>query len=393
MSGITVVSADDDVERRLLEVYGRDRAIRRVWSPAWRNPGDAADEVCAADPEVVVIAPDVETADAADLTEEIDRRFPGSGVLVLIDHPDNDQIVDLLRLGARDVLISTPPNAELRAAVDRVQRLADTRRSTVTTAVGGGRRRVIVVASPKGGSGKTTIATNLALGLVQAAPNQVLLVDLDVQFGDCASALGLSPEHSLTQATAAVGLERSALKVFLTPHPSGLAVLVPPDDLADAEDLGAEPLKRTLGALVEEFPYVVIDTAAGIDERALLAMEFATDLLFVSTTDVPAVKALGRQLRALDAIALNGPRRHFLLNRSDARVGLTVADIEATIGMAADLQVPSSRSFPISTNEGVPLITAGRRDAAVRSLVALVDRFGPVRRDDRAAAGRWFRRT
>ena len=362
MSGISIVSGNSSLEVSLIELYGRELAVRRVWSDQWRDPAESAMDACAADPDLLVIGGDVEKDDVRTLVPEVDRRFPNTTILVLTQTRDPDFIVEALRLGARDVVEESPTTEAFKADLDRALGIATQRRENRGQAQSSLRRRVITVLSPKGGTGKTTVSTNLALGLARRVPNQVLLVDLDVQFGDCAPALGLEPEHSLSHAIDAASHERSALKVFLTAHPSGLAVLPPPEDLVEADEINADQLKLTVGALTEEFPFVVIDTSAGIDARAVAAMEFSTDLLLVSTTDVPSIRALRKQLDALDQIGFISQRRTFVLNRSNAKVGLSVSDVEAAIGLQASFQIPSSRSIPVSTNEGIPIIekdTAG----------------------------------
>lgn len=356
MSGITIVSDNSSLEASLLDFYGQALAVRRVWSSQWRDPAESAMDACAADPELLIIGGDVEPADVRSILPEVDRRFPSVAVLVLTQTRNPDFIVEMLRLGARDVIEEQPASEAFRSSVDGLLALARERRNVHKSGEATLRRRVISVLSPKGGTGKTTVATNLAVGLARRVPNQVLLIDLDVQFGDCAPALGLTPEHSLTQALASSNYERSALKVFLSGHPSGLAVLSPPNDLAEADEIDIDVLKRTVGALAEEFPFVIIDTAAGIDSQAVSAMEFSTDFLLVSTTDVPSIRALSRQIEALDEIGFVSQRRTFVLNRANAKVGLSVADVEAAIGLKASFQIPSSRSIPISTNEGIPAI-------------------------------------
>ena len=356
MSGITLVSENSSLERSLLTMFGGELAVRRVWSSQWRDPAETAMDACAADPELLVLGGDLQPEDVRSLVPEVDRHFPSTVILVLTQSRNADFIVDVLRLGARDVIDEEPASPEFREHIDGLLQLARQRRRARTGGTASPRRRVISILSPKGGTGKTTIATNLAVGLARRAPNQVLLIDLDVQFGDCAPALGLSPEHSMTQALASAAHERSALKVFLTGHPSGLAVLSPPDDLVEADDLDIDRMKLMIGALVEEFPFVIIDTAAGIDPVAITAMEFSTDFLLVSTTDVPSIRALRRQIEALDQIGFVAQRRTFLLNRANAKVGLSVSDVEAAVGMEATFEIPSSRTVPISTNEGTPLV-------------------------------------
>ena len=356
MSGITVVSANPGVESAFVDLFGRRLPVRRVWLDQWRVPREVAMDVCAADPELLVVGPDVALSDCELIVPEIDRLFPSTTILCLVHRYDVDSTLALLRLGAREVIPATGTLDELASAVEPVLRIAQARHERGGRVAGEIRRRMISVISPKGGSGKTTVAVNLAAALARRAPNQVVLLDLDVQFGNCAAALGLRPEYSLVEAVEAASHERSALKVFLAGHPSGLAVLAPPDDLVQADDLDQDQMKLTLAAFAEEFPLVVIDTASGLDRFGLAAMEQSTDLLVVSSTDVPSIRAVRRQLDVLDEVGYISQRRTFVLNRANAKVGLSVAEIEAAVGLEASFHIPSTRLIPISTNEGLPVV-------------------------------------
>lgn len=376
MSGISILSTNPGLEAAFVSIYRRNHSVRRVWSDQWRDPAEIAMDACAADPDVLIIGSDLNRETVKILIPEIDRRFPATTILVLVPAPDVSYSIDVLRLGARDVLVESPTSEEFRVEFDRILDLASSRRQRTSDMARAPRRRVISVLSPKGGTGKTTLASNLAVGLAQRMPNQVLLLDLDVQFGDCAAALGLQPEYSLAQAMAASTNERSAMKVFLTPHQSGLLLLPPPDDLVAAEEMDSGLLKRTISALTEEFPFVIVDTASGIDAAALAAMELSTDFLFISTTDVPSIRALRRQIEALDQIGFVSQRRSFVLNRSNAKVGLSVSDVEAAVGLKATFQIPSTRLIPVSTNEGVPAIQKDAGGTAAK-FKEIADFFAP----------------
>jgi pilus assembly protein CpaE len=386
VSGITVISGNESVEATFVNLYGRSMPVRRAWSDQWRDPVEVAMDACAADPELVVVGSDVGADQARAIVPEIDRRFPSATILCLTLNPDMDYAMGLLRLGARDVLVESGPSDEFRAQVDPIVQVAQARHHRTADAVPELRRRVITVLSPKGGTGKTTIATNLAVGLAERLPKQVVLLDLDVQFGDCAAALSIEPEFSLVDAIKGLTHERSTLKVFLTSHKSGLATLSPPNDLVAAEEIDPDLLKQSLAAFAEEFPFVVIDTAGGIDSFALAAMEQSTDLLFVSTTDVPSIRAVRRQLDALDQIGYLSQRRTFVLNRSNAKVGLSTAEIEAAVGLKASFEIPSTRLIPVSTNEGIAIIERDSGGNVARKFEELARYFAP----DQGGEGRGF---
>lgn len=389
MSGITILSGNPSLESTFFDLYGRSFPVRRVWSDQWRDPVEVAMDACAADPELVVLGSDVGPDQARAVVPEIDRRFPSTTILCLALNHDVEYTMSLLRLGARDVLLEGQATDEFRAKVDPVIQVAQARHKKTVESGSELRRRVITVLSPKGGTGKTTVSTNLAVGLARRLPNQVVLLDLDAQFGDCAAALGVEPEYSLVDAINGATHERSTLKVFLSAHKSGLALLSPPADLVAAEEIDADELKKTLAAFAEEFPFVVIDTAGGIDSYALAAMEQATDLLFVCTTDVPAIRAVRRQLDALDQIGYVSQRRTLILNRSNAKVGLSVGEIEAAIGLQASFEIPSTRIIPVSTNEGITIVERDNSGNVARKFEEIARYFAP----EQDGGGRGFFRT
>jgi pilus assembly protein CpaE len=203
----------------------------------------------------------------------------------------------------------------------------------------------------------------------------VVLFDADLQFGDVANALRLIPETTFGDSVRAGLPDITALKAALTSHPTGLYALCAPDMPAEADDINGDHVARAIDLLHEEFAYVVIDTDAGLGERTLAAMEHATDLIFVCATDVPSVRALRKELEALDTIGMSHQRRHFVLNRADAKVGLSADDIQATVNQRLDIFIPSSRTVPVSMNQGSPLLESGAASPAAKALIQLVNRF------------------
>jgi pilus assembly protein CpaE len=236
--------------------------------------------------------------------------------------------------------------------------------------------RVITVASPKGGVGKTTVATNLAIGLTSSAPQSTVLVDLDVQFGDVASALNLAPEYSLVDAAHGPASEDTiVLKTFLTQHPSGLFAVCGAENPAAGDTVTGADVSRLLAALSREFRYVVVDTAPGLSEQTLAALDRATDVVMLSSMDVPGVRGLRKELDVLRELCMIPAGRHVVMNFADPKGGLSVRDVETTIGTGVDVVLPRSKAAPASTNAGVPLLQSGQRDPMTKELRRLVSRF------------------
>ncbi|OMQ13834.1 pilus assembly protein CpaE, partial [Modestobacter sp. VKM Ac-2676] len=267
---------------------------------------------------------------------------------------------------------------EIRTAIERAAQAAAGRRRALRPADDTSRYtgRVITVASPKGGVGKTTVATNLAVGLTASAPQSTVLVDLDVQFGDVASALGLAPEHTLPDAVhGPASQDTMVLKTFLTRHPSGLYAVCGSDSPAAGDTVSAADVTALLTSLAREFRYVVVDTAPGLSEQTLAALDRATDVVMLSSMDVPGVRGLRKELDVLRELCMIPAGRHVVMNFADAKGGLSVRDVETAIGTGVDVVLPRSSAVPASTNQGVPLLQSGGRDPMTKELRRLVSRF------------------
>jgi pilus assembly protein CpaE len=236
--------------------------------------------------------------------------------------------------------------------------------------------KVIVVVSPKGGSGKTAIASNLAVSLSKAHPGQVVAVDLDVQFGDLSVALGLEPERDLAQLAKSSTIDTTSVKVFLTSY-DGMYILAGASSPAEADAVTHAHVTTVLSLLEQSFQYVVVDTPAGLDDRTLAAIECATDVLFVSSLDVTSIRSVRKAIDALDAIGVNAERK-FVLNRSDSKVGLSHADAEDAVGMKLAGSIPSCREIPMSLNMGIPVVNSDPKSAVAKQLVLLSQQYAPA---------------
>ncbi len=237
--------------------------------------------------------------------------------------------------------------------------------------------KVIVVVSPKGGSGKTAVSSNLAVALAERFPGRVVAVDLDVQFGDLGAALSLTPQHTLSQLARTTQIDATTVKLFLTLYYNGLYVLAGAHDPVDADSINHAHVSAVLPLLAQNFDYVIVDTPAGLDERTLAAIECATDLLLVSSLDVTSIRSMRKALDAFDHVGVKAERQ-LVLNRSDSKVGLNPADAEEAIGMKISCSIPSSRDIPLSLNLGTPVVISEPKSAVAKQLQQLVQLYAPV---------------
>lgn len=338
------------------------------------------DEIIERDPALVIVGPDIGDDDGTKLIAEVTEVAPHLAC-ILIANPNADLWPQALRAGVRDILAPLAGASAIRESFDRALESGRRLRGTVAAAANTPRAtggRVLTVVSPKGGAGKTTIAANLAATIARQRPDDVVLADLDVQFGDVVHAFRLDPEYSLLHAVAA-GISPTVLKGFLTPHPSKVLALAAPDRPEDADDISPEAATETIRHLASSFGCVVVDTAAGLEEHTLSVLDATTDLVLVTSTDVPSVRALVKEMDVLRRLGLTSNLdTHLVLNRSDARVGLSASDIEETLGMPAMMKLPSSRSIPTALNLGEPAVLADERSAVAKLFTKFAQDLGVV---------------
>ncbi|OMH34281.1 AAA family ATPase [Tersicoccus sp. Bi-70] len=382
MSQFLVISRDDAFVDRVSEAVGGDL-------DHWSDPALPADPGVLFSvsrdgfrPDVVILSPDLSIADGLTIASALDAAHPEITVL-LVRPVERGLPVAAMRAGIRDLVAPGIDDVEFRDLLRKAARAAADRRAAAGLQDGDGERRstrgrVVVVLSPKGGVGKTTVATNLAVGLAATAPQSTVLVDLDLQFGDIAHTLQLAPEQTLTEAVSrAAARDTMVLKSYLSAHPSGLFALCAPHSPADEAQIRADDITHLIDQLAAQYSWVVVDTDAGLSAATLAALDRATDHVFVVGTDVPSVRGLRKEIDILRQLGLVPAHRHVIINNADTRDGLAQQDIETTLGHQADVVVPFSRSVRLSTNRGVPLLQAGTRDKAGRHLRHLVRRFEP----------------
>jgi len=307
----------------------------------------------------VVVGPTVDSDVAFDLAENMRVARPALGVILIRRRFDTVLLADAMRSGIREVV----PDRDIAALVIAVRRSSDIARKMREhegdDAPGSGRLhgQVLTVFSAKGGCGKTTVATNLGAALAANGRHQVCVLDLDLAFGDVAIALQLFPAHTIGDAVHLAGtLDEEGVSGLLTPHSPGLFALVAPVEPGTAEGVPASLVGELINVLRNMFDYIVIDTPPAFTDHVLAALDSSDLLLLLATLDIPALKNLKLTLETLDLLNFPRERWRVVLNRADAKVGLSLTEVEKTLNVAISVYVPSSRAVPTSINRGVPIV-------------------------------------
>jgi pilus assembly protein CpaE len=298
------------------------------------------------------------------------KHRPDRPVVVMSEASPNGFLRQAFEAGADDV-ITLPQSAEqvgftLLKVIARRKGLAMPGRAAAP---------IIAVLGPKGGTGKTLIATNLAVALAQRDAN-VVLVDLDLQFGDIGLALGLSPERTMYDLMkAGPPFDHEKLDRHLIRHSSGVKVLIAPTRPDQASAVSIDFLRDVYASLRTMCDAVIVDTPPGFTPEVIATIDVSGEVCMVGMLDSLSLKNTKLGLETLDLMGYDNERVSLVLNRSDSRVGITPDDVSTIVGRPPDVFIPSDREIPRSINEGTPIVAAKPQSGAAKAFRNLAERY------------------
>jgi pilus assembly protein CpaE len=280
------------------------------------------------------------------------REQTRSPIIVVASSTANELLEEALTADIADVLVL--PQL-LDNVVFAIRKAAHAKRQTpVVSRVQAG--RVITVFSPKGGTGKTVTASNLAAALAKQG-RKTLLLDLDLQFGDAAIVMGIEPEKTIYDLVVAPGeLDMEKLAGYTTKHPCGLDILPAPLRPEDAELVTESKITRLLEVARECYDAIIVDTSPFFHGPMLATLDRTDELLVLCGLDVPTLKNVRLAMQTLELLSFPSSRIRYVLNRANTKVGLSKREVEGALKVAVQIEVPSDRMVPISVNRGTPAV-------------------------------------
>ena len=218
---------------------------------------------------------------------------------------------------------------------------------------------------------------NLGVTLAMRSDRPVVLVDADLQFGDIAVMMKLTPQHTIVDAVAAIHrLDRQLLQSLLVRHEaSGLYVLPAPVEPAFADQVSGADMVKIVKVLQSFCAYVVIDTPAHFNDVVLALLEESDDILLISGMDIPNIKNVKLGLQTLRLLNIPVSKLKLVLNRSNSKVKLDIGEVERTLQMKADALIPSDILVPQSVNKGVPAVIDAPKSNVARAMDQLTNLF------------------
>ena len=301
------------------------------------------------------------------------RTDPTLPIIVLSTSSPNGFLRRAFDVGAADMALFPQTKEQLRFVMSKA--IARAPRSGAATGHSERDARLVCVLGPKGGTGKTLTSCNLAVALALAG-KKVLVIDLDLQFGDVGLCLGLPPERTMYDLAVSGGsLDTEKLHDYVMVHDTGVEVLLAPARPDQASAITIELLRDILVVARASFDYVIADTPPGFTAEVIATIDASSDLVMVGTLDSLSLKNTKLGLETLGLMDYDPKKIQLVLNRADTRVGISQHDVVAVLGSEPNVFIPSDREIPRSVNEGIPIVLSRPQSYAAASFHDLAHLF------------------
>jgi pilus assembly protein CpaE len=323
-------------------------------------------EIVGADsePDVLVLVHDPDREPREQLARV--REYSSVPVVLVTSNSSSDLARWALDAGIADVVTLPAAPEEMLFAIEKAARTARDQGQQQGTG------RLITVFSPKGGSGKSVISTNLAAAAAAKGKRSTLLVDLDLQFGDSAIMLGLQPRSTVRELIGTpTELDAEKLEVYTELHSTGLRVLPAPMTPEDAELVSEEAIRNLLQVAKESYEVVVVDTAPFFYGPMLATLDNTDRLLVVCNPDVPTLKNVRLALKTLELLSFPEDKLSIVLNRASSSMGLERGDVEAALDRQVDFVLPLDTGVPLAVNQATPAVLSKTAPAFTPAMLEL----------------------
>jgi pilus assembly protein CpaE len=326
-------------------------------------------------PHLVLVDDDLTGIPAPQVIRQLSAAMPAAVTLVMVEDTAMGVARQAVLNGARGFVVKPLIADDFWSTIYQllVQNQTTVNEPSHDNAPG----HVIVFVGPKGGTGRTMIATNTAIALRKETGKPLVLVDADYNAPALDVALNLEGDNDISMLLARISrLDRELISSVLVKHSSGIEVLLAPPPTYGALDLSLPQVEQIVSNLRSMFDWVVIDLGVMPDESGYAFLDNADYIVVTVLPELVCLRNTRLMLDQLHARGYNDNKVRLVLNRAGIAGGVGQGDIEERLHVRIHHTVPDDQPLvSLSVNRGVPLILSHNRSAVARSLQTLAQRF------------------
>jgi len=344
-------------------------------------------------PDVILMDINMPDMDGITATEIIANTVPESPIIMMSVQGEQDYLRRSMLAGAREFLVKPFSADELVNAIRHVHEIEKVKRARYAQAAPAAaaqapsltgaalqtqRGKIITFFSPKGGVGRTTIATNLAVALHQSTGQPVVLVDGSLPFGDIAVILNMNPKaKTIADLVGSFDqVDAEILESVLVPHSTGIKVLLAPPTPEASELITGANMKRILETLRGSYAYVVVDTWPSFQEQVLTMLDVADVILTLMTLEITSLKNVRVFMEIAEKLGYDEHKVQLVANRNDSSGGIKASDVETSLARKIPHTIVSDgRALVLAVNRGVPFVISHRDSQVAKDIFTLADKL------------------
>lgn len=351
-------------------------------------------------PNIILMSTNLKDIGGVESACRIAHTFPASSVIIISERSlTQEELKKAMLGGVRSFLVQPVDQLELHKVIVEIFEINNQKRERLETTPTPAQivsSKIIAMFGAKGGVGRTLVSTNLSVFMAEylnPKNKKVALIDLDLQFGDVAIMLNLTPTKTITGLSKEINelgnIDEDLLESYLIKYRDKLAVLPAPIKPEEADLVKGEHIEKILDLIRNKYHYTIIDCSRTLSEPVLVALSTANVIILLLTLDIPTIKNAKLALEVMEKLGY-ASKIKIVVNRANTRMGVTIQEVKDALVSPIMELIPSNGCVAIpSVNEGVPFVIKQPKSNISKSIERLADTL--IERVDKVKHKRWWR--
>lgn len=358
MSKIKVLIADDIEETRevIKKIFSLDKDSFEVVGEA-SNGEEVLKLIPTAAPDVILMDINMPILNGLETTEKITNEFPSVIVIIMSVQGESEYLKKAMFYGAKEYIIKPFSYDNLIETIKiTFEKHKDRQAALATKEQKYGEGKIVTFFSSKGGVGKSVLALNTSIALSRENNKKILLIDMNLQFGDISTLVNQYNQKTILDAVDEGQIESyEGFKPYLYNYNENLDMLFAPGKPEAAEYIGKEIIEKIIKTIRYHYDLIIVDTGVNYSDSTLYILDISEKILFVSTLELVALKNTKLGLKVMASLGYDSSKVKLVINKFNASFGIGKKDAEDVFKDSIFAMIPEDEKIVImSVNQGKP---------------------------------------